>query len=228
MRCVAGLPAVPRNVTASERRHGRVVVVEWAAEAEASEAEAPGGEVVLFVVEERHHVGCHLAAERLGAWTPRHRSARAGAALRGVVRPGRWYQFRVAAVGANGTRGFSQPSRPFKLSAAPRAPDPPLGLRVGPLSRAGDGLRAELSWQRPPSDLPVLRYKVFWSRRLHGEGEGDVVTSTAASDAPAAPADGPGPSTTTAATTAAAKQTSVLVHHQTVGGVSTPTHKPIV
>ncbi|GLH05913.1 SFRICE_034090, partial [Gryllus bimaculatus] len=70
---------------------------------------------------------------------------------------------------------------------------------------------------RPPSDLPVLRYKVFWSRRLHGEGEGDAVTPTAASDAPTAPADGPGPSTTTTATTAA-KQTSVLVHHQTVGG----------
>ena len=32
------------------------------------------------------------------------------------VGPGTWYEFRVAAVGINGTRGFSPPTEAFKLS----------------------------------------------------------------------------------------------------------------
>lgn len=29
-------------------------------------------------------------------------------------------------------------------------------------------LKAEVKWTAPPSDLPIQKYKVFWSRRLHG------------------------------------------------------------
>lgn len=31
------------------------------------------------------------------------------------LRPGRWYQFRVAAVNSNGTRGYSNYSQEFQL-----------------------------------------------------------------------------------------------------------------
>lgn len=31
------------------------------------------------------------------------------------LRPGRWYQFRVAAVNVNGTRGYSNYSQEFQL-----------------------------------------------------------------------------------------------------------------
>lgn len=111
----AGLPEVPSNVTASERGYNRAVVtVTW------SNSDS-GSDDLLFVLEERHHVGRRLSPRRLGPWAALHRGAEAQCVLpRGTLRPGRWYEFRVAAVSANGSRGFSEPSQPFKLSARKR------------------------------------------------------------------------------------------------------------
>ncbi|XP_049946423.1 anosmin-1 [Schistocerca serialis cubense] len=170
-----GLSAVPVNVSASERGHGRVHV-QWRLPGDDGHAYGDGGggggdaeAQLVFVVQERHHVGQRLARDRLGAWGPLHRGVRPHCLLpRGLIRPGRWYQFRVAAVNRNGTRGFSQPSPPFRLSAAPRPPGMPEQLSVGRLSAGENGtLRGELTW-RPPaeSDLPVARYRVYWSREL--------------------------------------------------------------
>ncbi|XP_069669026.1 anosmin-1 [Periplaneta americana] len=157
---VPGLPPIPGNVTVAERRRGRTVIVEWAAPHQASP--------VLYLMEERHHVGRHFTAARLGNWVPRHRSSRTNVTLKNALRPGHWYQFRVAAINGNGTRGFSDPSEPFTLSVAPKAPGPPLKLSVGSLVRVNGSLWGELSWEPPDSDLPIQRYKVFWSRRLQG------------------------------------------------------------
>ncbi|KAJ4438029.1 hypothetical protein ANN_13968 [Periplaneta americana] len=268
-----GLPPIPGNVTVAERRRGRTVIVEWAAPHQASP--------VLYLMEERHHVGRHFTAARLGNWVPRHRSSRTNVTLKNALRPGHWYQFRVAAINGNGTRGFSDPSEPFTLSVeksfselirtkladalrklkytvyeevhgtadngsnrridiiaiseslsqgmiidpirfetykgqpedvheekraiyvptilyykdkyqlhdisvtglmfgargtipnfssqfSPKAPGPPLKLSVGSLVRVNGSLWGELSWEPPDSDLPIQRYKVFWSRRLQG------------------------------------------------------------
>jgi hypothetical protein len=35
-----------------------------------------------------------------------------------VIKPGRWYQFRVAAVNSIGSQGWSRPSSPFTSSAS--------------------------------------------------------------------------------------------------------------
>jgi hypothetical protein len=110
---IAGLPPVPTNLSVTDRRRGRTVVVEWFAE---PQEPSIFGSPVLFLLEERHHVGRHFSAARLSSWVARHRSSRTNVTLKNLLRPGHWYQFRVAAVSANGTRGFSEPSLPFTLS----------------------------------------------------------------------------------------------------------------
>lgn len=52
--------------------------------------------------------------------------------------------------------------------AGPRAPGAPPNMTVGPLHAYNGTLWGELRWEPPHSDLPIQRYKVFWSRRLHG------------------------------------------------------------
>lgn len=162
---VPGLPPVPTNLSVTERRRGRTVIVEWSG---VSQESSVYGSPVLFLLEERHHVGRHFASARLSNWVPRHRSSRTNVTLKNSLRPGHWYQFRVAAISANGTRGFSEPSAPFTLSVAPKPPGPPLKLSVGSLVRVNGTLWGELSWEPPVSDLPIQRYKVFWSRQLQG------------------------------------------------------------
>ena len=51
---------------------------------------------------------------------------------------------------------------------APKAPGPPLKLSVGSVVKHNGTLWGQLTWEAPESDLPIQRYKVFWSRRLQG------------------------------------------------------------
>lgn len=71
-------------------------------------------EDVRYLVEERHLVGPRYLESRLSSWTVCHVSTKPHATLRGRLKSGHWYQFRVAAVNGNGSRGYSQSSRPFK------------------------------------------------------------------------------------------------------------------
>lgn len=52
--------------------------------------------------------------------------------------------------------------------SGPRPPKAPENMTVGPLWTVNGSLSAELKWSPPLSDIPIQRYKVFWSRRLHG------------------------------------------------------------
>lgn len=53
--------------------------------------------------------------------------------------------------------------------SGPKPPKAPQNMTVGPLMLYKNGsLTAELRWSAPSSDLPLDRYKVFWSKRLHG------------------------------------------------------------
>lgn len=111
----------------------------------------------------------------MGSWTPLHRSNRTSVKLKGFVKPGRWYQFRVAAVNRIGSRGWSAPSKQFITSLGPRPPAAPPNVKIGGMVRANETVKAKLSWDAPASDLPVHRYRVFWSRRLHGASPLDSV-----------------------------------------------------
>ncbi|KAJ8961693.1 hypothetical protein NQ318_021292 [Aromia moschata] len=161
-----GLPDVPRDVRVSEGRRKRTVYIEWTP----GEASYPdeGGGTMLAVVEERHHAGHHFTENKLSEWAVCARTAKRGHLLKNFVKPGRWYLFRVAAVNENGTKGFSEQSLPFSVSVSPKPPKAPQNVTVGPLFIKNGSISAELRWSPPRSDLPLLKYKVFWSKRLHG------------------------------------------------------------
>lgn len=106
----ADLPDIPKDLTVIERRRKRTLLLKWIP------GKSPIG-TVLYVVEERHHAGQHFAARRMGAWNPCVRTNQTNALLKGVIKPGRWYQFRVAAINENGSKGYSKNSLTFITSA---------------------------------------------------------------------------------------------------------------
>ena len=91
------------------------MLVEWEtikpATTRDADADADAGPVV-YVIEERHHVGKMFKPSILGEWYFRQRTTKPKVTLKNIV-PGYWYQIRIAAVNANGTKGFSEPSSPF-------------------------------------------------------------------------------------------------------------------
>lgn len=86
---------------------------------------------LFFVIEGRYHLGSVFASHKLSDWTIFHAHPRYDHVLRmpestreiarrwcfilKKIKPGRWYQFRVASVNENGTRGFSKHSTEFQL-----------------------------------------------------------------------------------------------------------------
>ncbi|XP_032814205.2 anosmin-1-like [Petromyzon marinus] len=91
------------------------------------------------------------------------------------LRPARWFRFRVAAVNAHGTRGFTPPSAAYRSSLAPSPPPPPSPY-VEWFGRSADGglsLAAHLAWNpAADTDLPIARYKLFYGRpRTTATGE---------------------------------------------------------
>ncbi|KAG6458044.1 anosmin-1 [Manduca sexta] len=161
-----GLPALPTMEEPKEKRRG--VVVKWSDGVGDAARAVPGR--VLYLLEEQHHLGPKYEESRLGEWNLLLRTNKTKVSLRNLLKPGRWYRFRVAAVSASGTRGFSAPSASFTPRRGPRPPPMPKKLKVRPLKIENGTVTVRLEWKEPRSDLPVIRYKVFWSRRLRGLG----------------------------------------------------------
>lgn len=109
----AGLPDVPNVVAVSD--YGKALVVEWT-------APFPGTSAghVTYVVQERHHVGAAYVPERMTTWAMVTRTDRTREQFRQLHAPGRWFQFRVAAINENGTSGYSPPSEQFFVEIGPR------------------------------------------------------------------------------------------------------------
>ncbi|KAJ8956787.1 hypothetical protein NQ314_006663 [Rhamnusium bicolor] len=160
------LPEIPKDIKVSEGRRKRIVYIEWI-KGESSYLDEGGG-TILYLIEERHHAGRHFIEKKLSEWTACSRTIKNSQIIRHFVKPGRWYQFRVAAVNENGTKGYSEESSSFSVSISPKPPKAPQNVTVGPLLIRNNTINAELRWSPPASDLPLQRYKVFWSRRLHG------------------------------------------------------------
>lgn len=106
IRLFIGLPEIPTDITVREAQKRRTVIIEW------KPGESSG--TVLYFIEERHHAGRHLIENRMSDWTPCFRTAKTY--IKELIKPGRWYQYRVAAVNANGTKGFSHHSFGFIAS----------------------------------------------------------------------------------------------------------------
>ncbi|XP_075209815.1 anosmin-1-like [Lycorma delicatula] len=158
-----GLPDIPHNLTVHEIRKNKAAQVSWSLNEEAK-AENESQKIV-YVLEQCSHPGRLFNSASLGPWTTRLRTKRSTIVVKDL-QPGNWYTFRVASVNKNGTRGFSQISQPFTLSEEPSPPEAPKNLRVANTGVVDGLVWGELLWDPPQSDLPILRYKVFWSVRL--------------------------------------------------------------
>lgn len=110
----AGLPDEPNVVAVSD--YGKTLVVEWSRPA--PEIAAAGH--VTYVVQERHHVGAEYVPERMTTWATVTRTDKTREQFRQLYAPGRWFQFRVAAINENGTRGYSPPSEQYFVQLGPR------------------------------------------------------------------------------------------------------------
>nr|XP_022902568.1 anosmin-1 [Onthophagus taurus] len=154
-----GLPPIPTEIRVREKRRRKAAIIEWS---------KPhfNDFNVIYILQERHYTGKHLQADHMTEWSACMKARRAR--IRFSVKPGTWYNFRIAAVNENGTRGFSHMSLNFIYSADPKPPKEPTDVQVGPLWLQNGSLNTELIWSPPHSDLPIQRYSVFWSRRLMG------------------------------------------------------------
>ncbi|XP_030767547.1 anosmin-1 isoform X1 [Sitophilus oryzae] len=160
-----GVPGIPREIIITELRK-RAVHIQWTKK---SHYNLNNSSTVIFLIEERHHPGKHYTEAKLTKWTPFLTTDKTECFLKKAIKPGNWYQFKIAAVNENGTKGYSKTSYPFSTSVSPKPPKKPLDIAVSRLYKTKNGsINAELKWKEPPSDLPVQKYKLFWSIRLHG------------------------------------------------------------
>ncbi|XP_001655607.2 anosmin-1 isoform X4 [Aedes aegypti] len=175
---VRGLPPVPVHVILRDAgRSIRMAEIQWDLAVEEEDSSA-----TYYVVESRHHIGISFAERKLENDWQNHKATmvyeikRTGNLKRFVgelkLKPGRWYQVRVAAVNEKGTRGYSTISKEFQLSRKPNPPQPPKNLTLGPLVPSANGLYSrKIMWSLPRSDLPVEKYKISWSLYLNASGE---------------------------------------------------------
>lgn len=56
----------------------------------------------------------------------------------------------------------------FFILIDPKPPKAPQNMSVIPIWVSNTSITVQLSWIPPHSDLPIHKYKVFWSTRLQG------------------------------------------------------------
>lgn len=155
-----GKPDVPSMPTISSAHLTESVQLHWLPFG----SNATG--TVLYLVEMRSSVGRQIQNHGKAAWRQTTQTIESTATLE-RLRPGHWYQFRVYAVNIYGTRGPSNATQPFKLSKDPERPGPPTNLTEGDSLIKDNKVSVTLHWSPPTvSDLPIARYKIFWSKRL--------------------------------------------------------------
>lgn len=113
------LPPIPSNVkvTSMESHRRKTAQISW-------EIPQRNGEEIEYVIENRMHIGYTFAEYKLSEWSvvqPRSLERVSTRRLHKInssvgLKIGRWYRFRVASISANGTRGYSEVSHPFKLN----------------------------------------------------------------------------------------------------------------
>lgn len=108
------LPAIPENIQIRQQKNNFVLLTWHNSKGQHVNESTSGNKDIRYLVEERHLLGPRYLESRLSPWTIRHISTKSHATIRERLKTGHWYQFRVAAINANGSRGYSESSRPFK------------------------------------------------------------------------------------------------------------------
>ncbi|XP_051983434.1 anosmin-1a isoform X1 [Xyrauchen texanus] len=157
-----GAPLKPRKELVFEELESGVLEVRWSSKFNVS------AEPVLNVLQRRWNYGIHPSEDGATEWQVVARTSEERVWLNDI-RPGRWYQFRVAAVNVHGTRGYTTPSRHFRSSKDPASPPTPSDLHVSDMTFGTDhSVSARLSWSLfADLDIPVNHYKLSWSLSDH-------------------------------------------------------------
>uniref|UniRef100_A0A7N8XX08 Anosmin 1 n=1 Tax=Mastacembelus armatus TaxID=205130 RepID=A0A7N8XX08_9TELE len=134
-------------------------------------------EPVVYVLQRRWNYGIQPSEDTATSWEVVAQSTEQAARLHDI-RPGRWYQFRVAAVNTHGTRGFTTPSRHIHSSRDPSSPPAPTELRVANISFGpGRAVSTTIRWSMSADlDVPVHHYKVTWSWTAAGQTSASSLT----------------------------------------------------
>ncbi|XP_069573291.1 anosmin-1a [Brachyistius frenatus] len=166
-----GAPLKPRKELVFEELSSGQLEVSWSSRFNIS------AEPVVYVLHSRWNFGIQPSEDSATSWQLAAQTSDQGAKLPDI-RPGRWYQFRVAAVNTHGTRGFTTPSRHVHSSRDPSGPPAPTELRVANMSFGpGRAVSASLEWSMPADlDVPVHHYKVSWSWTAVGHSSTSSLT----------------------------------------------------
>ncbi|CAJ1087158.1 anosmin-1a isoform X1 [Xyrichtys novacula] len=166
-----GAPLKPRKELGFAELPSGQLEVRWSSRFNIS------AEPVVYVLQRRWNFGIQPSEDSATSWQVVAQTTEQGARL-SDIRPGRWYQFRVAAVNTHGTRGFTTPSRHIHSRRDPSNPPAPSELRVANMSFGpGRAVSARLLWSVPSDlDVPVHHYKVSWSWTAAGQQSASSLT----------------------------------------------------
>ncbi|XP_036946286.1 anosmin-1a isoform X1 [Acanthopagrus latus] len=166
-----GAPLKPRKELGFEELSSGQLEVRWSSRFNIS------AEPVVYILQRRWNFGIQPSEDSATSWQVVAQTTEQRARL-SDIRPGRWYQFRVAAVNTHGTRGFTTPSRHIHHSRDPSNPPAPSELRVANMSFGpGRVVSARLQWSMPADlDVPVHHYKVSWSWTAVGQPSASSLT----------------------------------------------------
>ncbi|XP_047194973.1 anosmin-1a isoform X2 [Hippoglossus stenolepis] len=166
-----GAPLKPRKELGFEELSDGQMVVRWSSRFNIS------AEPVVYILQRRWNFGIQPSEDTATPWQGAAQTTEQGVRL-SDTRPGRWYQFRVAAVNTHGTRGFTTPSRHIHSSRDPSSPPAPTELRVANMSFGpGRAVSARLQWSTPADlDVPVHHHKVSWSWTAVGQSSASSLT----------------------------------------------------
>ncbi|KAJ0065493.1 hypothetical protein NL108_012448, partial [Boleophthalmus pectinirostris] len=157
-----GVPLKPRReMSFVEDLEGRVRVI-WVSKFNVSV------EPVVYVLQSRWNPGIHPSEDHASPWTTVTMTLSEDV-LVSDLRSQRWYQFRVAAVNSQGSRGFTTPSKHYISNRDPSPPEPPQNIRVENQTLEGSVAAVEvlLRWDVPrEGDLPVHNYRVTYTPQL--------------------------------------------------------------
>ncbi|CAB04551.2 WAP-type 'four-disulfide core [Caenorhabditis elegans] len=159
---------IPRNISVQERKRKRSIIIRWAT-GRLSKAQQ-NENANLFLVQWRW--GLHADESAMTEWQTVTVRNKPYAILKHLLSPGRFYEFRTAAVSQEGSLGFSSPSKPFKISKEAKAPPPPKDLSLGASKVVASGLWNQMvHWNPPPSDLPIKNYQISWASSTKSEAD---------------------------------------------------------
>ncbi|KAL7059227.1 hypothetical protein AAHC03_013576 [Spirometra sp. Aus1] len=119
---------------------------------------------VIYLLQVRTYFGPEFDPEQAGEWKTLTMTTIPGARLSDPD-IGWWYQYQIAAVSPQGSRGFGDSSPPVRMTdELPQPPSPPHQLTDDVWRLHADGsVQVRLHW-RPPmrASIPITEYRVSW------------------------------------------------------------------